>query len=158
MLGANKDEMELFGTPEGELEDEETEIKMVYGKNTDFMYGKFPDGSRSSPHFHICEQINFVQEGKIWMFVEDEAFLLGPGDFHRIPPKKVHWSRVEEGPVVITEAHSPPMIGDDWSTAVGLFGDDEDPTPEESARNIWASEDYAENEEEMMQEKLEESA
>lgn len=135
----------------------ELETRMVYGKSTSMVYARRPDGYHSSPHVHPAEQLNFVLEGELWMFVEDEAVLLEPGDFHRVPGMAVHWAKVEDGPCVLVEAHSPPYVGDDELAGedkehvVGLFADDEEPVADEESGSVWAAESYAENEEAMME-------
>lgn len=157
--------------PEGGLDADGEKVKagglttkMVYGKTMSMVYAVRPQGHRGVPHAHDAEQFNYVQQGKIWIFVEDEAVLLEPGDFNRIPSMAVHWAIVEEGPCVMIESHAPPYIGDEElagknkKKVVGLFQDDEDPTPAGEAVNIWAQETYAENEEQMMEEYLENHA
>lgn len=126
------------------------ETKVAHGKTMNLMYAVRDQEYHSPPHIHKAEQLNYCLEGKIWMFVEDKAYLMEPGDFSRIPAMAVHWSKVEEGPCVVIESHSPPLTKNmDSNEAVGLFEEDEAGAEEEVA-NIWVSESYAENEEEMM--------
>jgi len=73
--------------------------RMVYGKTMSMVYIKRPTGYRSQPHAHDSEQLNFVLEGEMWLFIEGEgAELLKPGDFSRVPELEAHWGVVEEGP------------------------------------------------------------
>jgi quercetin dioxygenase-like cupin family protein len=153
----NKDDVPEagLGSKGGELK-----TRMVYGEDTSMMYAERPEDYHSKPHAHDSEQFNYVIEGKIWIFIEDEAMLLEPGDFNRIPELDIHWSKVEEGPCIMVESHTPPYIGDpdlageEFEKVVGLF-EDEDEHPDSISVNIWGSESYAENEEEMMEEHLE---
>lgn len=134
--------------------------KMVFGKTMSMVYAVRPEGHRGVPHAHDAEQFNYVEQGKIWIFVEDEVVLLEPGDFNRIPSMAVHWAIVEEGPCVMIESHSPPYIGDkelagpNKEKVVGLFRDSEEPAAMGEAVNIWARDSYAEHEEQMMEEHL----
>ncbi|MDR9432160.1 MAG: hypothetical protein RI568_15875, partial [Natronomonas sp.] len=90
------------------------------------------------------------------------ADLLGLGDFSRVPRMAVHWSKVEEGPCVMVESHSPPYIADeglagaDKEGLVGLFPDDETRGAEAEAANVWAAESYADPEAELMAQHSEE--
>ena len=84
-------------------------------------------GYHTMPHVHESEQINFVQEGEIWFFVEDKAFQCKKGDFQRIPANKIHWAwnRSDRDTVVI-EAHAPGLVGEKAAQgAVSLFEDGE---------------------------------
>lgn len=109
-------------------------INKVYGKNLNlatYERGEY----QTSPHVHTAEQLNYILEGKVWWFVEDEAFLLTPGDFHRVPANAVHWAKVEEPPNVMIEAHSPPLEVDGPHT-VGLYSEDEVAEPGETSENV----------------------
>lgn len=134
------------------------ETRLVYGKDMSMMYAERPADYHSKPHAHDSEQFNFVIYGKIWIFIEDEAMLLEPGDFNRIPELAVHWSKVESGPCVMIEAHCPAYVADeelagkDMEKAVGMFGPDEEGIPVDASTNIWAAESYAANEAELMEE------
>ncbi len=152
-LHANKDDVPRVGFDSrgGELE-----TRMVHGRSMSMVYARRPDGYHSAPHVHPAEQLNFVLEGSVWLFVEDEAALLEPGDFHRVPGMAVHWAKVEEGPAVLVEAHSPPYTGDaelageDREHVVGLFGADEEPDVPDESGSVWAAESYADDEAAMM--------
>lgn len=61
----------------------------------ELVYAARPNDDHSFPHVHRAEQVNFVLKAKSGMFVEDEAVLLEPGDFHRVPGMAVHWAKVE---------------------------------------------------------------
>lgn len=158
MLEINKNDVPEAGLSGDKLKGGELVTKMVFGNTMSMMYAERPEDYHSTPHVHDSEQFNYVLKGKIWIFVEDEAMLMEPGDFSRVPEMAVHWSNVEEGPCVMVESHSPPYIGDpdlageDYDKVVGLFTDEEEPVPIDESVNIWAAESYADNEEELMDE------
>ena len=80
----------------------------------------------SQPHFHDCEQINYVAAGEIWVFVEDRAYHLCRGDFLRIPPSAMHWAwNRSDADVELIEVHTPGLLLD-GVTPVALVGDTED--------------------------------
>jgi mannose-6-phosphate isomerase-like protein (cupin superfamily) len=131
-----------------------TTAKKAYGKKAALGYYERTEDYHSDQHAHISEQYNFMLKGKAWWFVEEKAYLLEPGDIHRVPGNAVHWAKTEEGPVEMVECHVPPRIGSEaeFKECVGLFTEDEDPRPDDAARNIQASMEYASREEEMMEE------
>lgn len=161
MFNINKDDVPSAGISDSDrLQGGEIETKMVFGNTMSMMYAERPEDYHSRPHVHDSEQFNYLIEGKLWIFIEDEAFLMEPGDLSRIPEMKVHWSKVEDGPCAMVESHSPPYIGDpdlageNQSKVVGLFSDSEDPIPIDVSENIWAADFYADHEQEMMDEYL----
>jgi mannose-6-phosphate isomerase-like protein (cupin superfamily) len=100
------------------------ETRLVYGTNGSLMVAWRPSGYHSSPHVHDCEQLNHLQEGELWVFIEQRAFHLRAGDFLRVPPGLVHWSwNRGEGPCTLIEVHCPGLQADPKmsSAAVGLF-------------------------------------
>lgn len=157
-LHVNRDGVPDAGLTGEELKGGELVTRMVYGNTMSMMYAERPDDYHSTPHVHDSEQLNYVLKGKIWIFVEDEAMLLEPGDFSRVPKMAVHWSKVEEGPCVMVESHAPPYVGDESlagenrEKVVGLFADDETPEPTTESDNVWAAESYAEREAELIAE------
>src|SRR5258708_19534685 len=85
----------------------------------------------SRPHSHDAEQLNYVIQGELYVFVDDSGFLAKEGDIFRIPRNAVHWSWVQGTvPCVLLETHTPPLIGDEGvtDTAVALLGPAESPT------------------------------
>lgn len=157
-LRVNKDEVPEAGLSGANLEGGELVTRMVHGNTMSMLYAVRPDDYHSTPHVHDSEQLNYVLEGEIWLFLEDEATLMGPGDFSRVPRMAVHWSKVEDGPCVMVESHAPPYIGDedlagaDNERVVGLFADGEDPDVEAGSDNVWAAESYADGEAELIEE------
>src|SRR5262249_44266365 len=59
--------------------------KMVYGNDCNLMVAVRAPGYHSNPHKHDCEQLNYVLDGEVWVFVDNDAFLMKAGDFSRIP-------------------------------------------------------------------------
>src|SRR5215217_7918467 len=66
--------------------------KMVYGNDCNMMLAVRAPGYHSHPHTHDAEQLNYLLEGEVWVFVEDDGFLMRKGDFCRIPRNAVHWA------------------------------------------------------------------
>lgn len=102
--------------------------KVVYGGSSSVMIATRPAGYHSRPHTHDCEQLNWMRDGELWVFVGDRAFHLDSGDFLRIPPNGIHWSwNRSSRPCTIVEVHSPGLQHDPQVAgfAVGLFDEGE---------------------------------
>ena len=98
--------------------------QIAYGKDMSLMIATRQPGYHSKPHLHDTEQLNFVLEGELYVFIESTGFLAKKGDLFRIPRNAIHWSWVRgHGPCVLLEAHSPPLVGDPGvsDTAVALM-------------------------------------
>jgi len=111
--------------------------KRVYGNNSSVEIATRAPGYHTTPHAHEGEQINYVLEGEIWFFVEDQGFLCKKGDFSRIPANAIHWAwnRSDQESVVI-ETHAPTQIGGSaGAKAVGLYREGETPQVKEISSN-----------------------
>ncbi|HUC49161.1 MAG TPA: cupin domain-containing protein [Xanthobacteraceae bacterium] len=103
--------------------------KIAYGKESSIMLATRQPQYHSRPHAHDSEQLNYVLEGELYVFIEESGFLARKGDVFRIPRNAIHWSWVQgTTPCVLLETHTPPLIGDPGvtDTACGLIGDEED--------------------------------
>jgi len=115
------------------------ESTFVTGRHVNLMVAHRPPGYHSRPHAHDAEQLNYVQQGEVWFFVDARGYHLRQGDFFRVPRGAVHWmwNRTDK-PLVLIEAHAP-SLGDDplfEEFAVRLFSADEDASVDGSARNM----------------------
>lgn len=100
--------------------------EIVYGTNSSLMIGSRPPGYHSKPHVHDCEQLNYVMQGELWLFIERKAYHLRAGDYLRVPPGKIHWSWNKGNEVsVLFEVHSPGLQADWTDIAVPLFDEGE---------------------------------
>jgi len=107
--------------------------QIAYGLDSSMMVAVRQPQYHSRPHSHDAEQLNYVIQGELYVFVDDSGFLAKEGDIFRIPRNAVHWSWVQGTvPCVLLEAHTPPLIGDEGvtNTAVALLG------PAEAAAGI----------------------
>jgi len=104
-------------------------VKKGYGNECSLMIAERAPGYHTKPHAHASEQINYVLEGEIWFFVEDQGFQCKQGDFQRIPANKTHWAwNRSDRSATVAEAHAPGLIGGRSAEgAIGLFGDGETP-------------------------------
>ncbi len=102
--------------------------KIAYGKEASIMLATRQPQYHSKPHSHDSEQLNYVLEGELYVFVGDNGFLACKGDVFRVPRNVIHWSWVQgTTPCVLLETHTPPLIGDAGvtDTARALIGDGE---------------------------------
>lgn len=102
--------------------------KMVYGNDCNMMIAVRGPGYHSHPHTHDAEQLNYVTEGEVWVFINNDGFLMKAGDLCRIPRNAVHWAwNRSDKDVTLIEVHAPacdPLVR---KNAVGLYFDDETP-------------------------------
>jgi quercetin dioxygenase-like cupin family protein len=105
-------------------------VRMVYGTDTGMMIARRDKGYHSRPHTHDSEQWNYIMDGEIWFFINEEGFRCRQGDIVRIPRNAVHWTwvRCVEGCQML-ETHTPSLTGDpDLSGgALALVGPGETP-------------------------------
>jgi quercetin dioxygenase-like cupin family protein len=120
------------------------ETRLVYGTNGSLMVATRPGGYHSPPHVHPCEQINYLAEGELWIFIDQRAFLLRRGDYLRIPPGAVHWSwNRSDAQCTLIEVHSPGLQDDPVlrPAAVALFDEGEPTTTTGSPQNTFVDHD-----------------
>lgn len=102
--------------------------QIAYGRETSIMVATRQPHYHSKPHSHDSEQLNYVLDGELYVFVDGDGFLAKKGDVFRIPRNAIHWSWVQgTTPCVLLETHTPPLIGDVGvtDTARALIGHDE---------------------------------
>jgi quercetin dioxygenase-like cupin family protein len=99
--------------------------RIAYGLDASMMVATRQPGYHSKPHRHAAEQLNYVMEGELYVFVDDGGFLARKGDLFRIPSDAVHWSWVQGTTAcVLLEVHAPALLGDPGviETAAALLG------------------------------------
>lgn len=119
------------------------ETKFVYGAMCNMMVATRAGGYHSFPHTHDSEQVNYVIDGEVWVFLEDKGFLAEKGDFFRIPRNAVHWAwNRSDMPCTIAETHCPPVEPTKRANSVPLFDDNETPTTENAVDLVMVDIDY----------------
>jgi quercetin dioxygenase-like cupin family protein len=102
--------------------------KMVFGNDCNLMVAVRAPGYHSNPHKHDCEQLNYVVDGEVWVFVDNDAFLMKAGDFSRIPRNALHWAWNRSAkPVTLVECHAPACDPLTRENALGLYAEGEKP-------------------------------
>lgn len=125
--------------------------QMVFGLETSIMFAERETGYHSTPHYHDSEQLNYVLDGSIWLFIGEDGVLAQKGDIVRIPRNAIHWSWVREpGGCILLETHTPPLIGDEKmkNGAVSLLSADEDQDAVIAVENIFTTPDNVDDIEE----------
>lgn len=118
---------------------------IAYGPFGSLLVAQRPHGYHSTPHFHPCEQLNYVSRGTIDAFVagpdgKSEAHRLVEGDLWRVPEMAVHWTWNRSGQdCELVEFHSPGLQADPGLGAhsTPLFGDNEPHTVMANPKNIF---------------------
>ena len=70
---------EMHVTPPSQDAPSTLSVKMAYGTDTGIMVAQRHKGYHSRPHQHDFEQWNYVLDGEIWFFIDQDGFLLREG-------------------------------------------------------------------------------
>lgn len=117
----------------------------VYGSKANLMVATRSAGYHSKPHRHDCEQLNYLLDGEIWIFIEQEGYHLSPGDFLRIPENDIHWAwNRGTQPCTLIQVHAPVLSPTTREGTVGLFRSTETPNVETSPSSETIDQDVAE--------------
>ncbi len=115
--------------------------KVVYGNESSISVARREAGYHSRPHYHESEQLNYVVDGQMWVFIEDDGFVAREGDFFRVPANAVHWAfNNSDQPVTAFQVHAPPLEPE-RPAAHGLYRDGESEKPRGNSRNIVVEDD-----------------
>jgi mannose-6-phosphate isomerase-like protein (cupin superfamily) len=128
----------------------ELRTRQVFGLDCSLIVASRSGGYHSVPHFHDCEQLNYVQAGEIWVFVEDTAYPMRAGDFLRIPAGAVHWAwNRGRGDCELIEVHSPGLLlpgADGADSAPRLLAETESGASVRAVPNEWSDPGYRDRE------------
>jgi mannose-6-phosphate isomerase-like protein (cupin superfamily) len=125
----------------------ELRTRQVFGRQSSLMIASRSGGYHSLPHSHDCEQLNYVQAGEIWVFVEDTAYQLRAGDFLRIPAGAVHWAwNRSQKDCELIEVHSPGLLLPGAGGGLQLLSDAEQDAGVDAVPNRWADASYRDRE------------
>lgn len=114
--------------------------KRVYGNEVNMMYATRSPGYHSKAHTHDCEQLNWVVEGEMWIFIEREGYHLKKGDFMRVPRNVIHWAMVTgDTECILLECHAPPNVksAEVQKISMGLYADGEVPDLSRASETIF---------------------
>ena len=101
--------------------------KSIYGSESSLMIATREAGYHSRPHRHVAEQLVYIADGEIWVFVENQAFLAAAGDFYRIPQNAVHWGwNQSDKPVTAFQSYTPALDPFTRGNSVALLEDGEE--------------------------------
>jgi quercetin dioxygenase-like cupin family protein len=66
-----------------------------------------PFNAGPPPHVHPIEEIFYVLEGEMTVFIGGESLVLGPGSTGNVPRNTIHHFKVTQGPCRILNFYSP---------------------------------------------------
>jgi quercetin dioxygenase-like cupin family protein len=117
------------------------DMRMAYGAKVSLAVAVCQPGYHPAPQIHATEQLNYVAEGEIWVYIDGAAYHLKEGDAIRVPKMKPHWMwNRSDAPCTFYESNCPPLAGD----AQGVGGLFDGTSPEEALpRVVWLSDKYA---------------
>ena len=121
-------------------------LRMVFGNSVSLAVAECEPGYHPAPQIHNSEQINYVAEGELWVYIEGVAYHLRQGDAIRIPRMKMHWMWNRSlSKCVFYESSCAPLIGDAVirNSICGLFDEPRARPAQAYPEVIWLSEHYA---------------
>ena len=74
------------------------------------------------------DELDYVTDGEMWLFIGKTGFKVKAGDFVRIPGGEMHWAWVTgDKPCTMLHVHTPPFIGNPKAKdmAVGILTNEE---------------------------------
>ncbi|HTK01569.1 MAG TPA: cupin domain-containing protein [Bordetella sp.] len=118
------------------------DMRMAHGSKVSLAVAVCQPGYHPAPQIHASEQLNYVAEGEIWIYIDGDAYHLREGDAIRVPKMKPHWMwNRSDAPCTFYESNCPPLAGDPQGAASGLFDGD---APQQSYPHVvWLSDKYA---------------
>ncbi|MEP9375322.1 cupin domain-containing protein [Aquabacter sp. CN5-332] len=121
------------GSAAVELHSGNMKTLFVYGNEANMMVATRYAGYHSKPHRHVPEQLNYVVEGELWIFIEEEGYLVKKNDFLRIPGNLLHWAwNRGSGPCTMVQVHAPVLAPESRVGTFGLFDEGETPNVRKS--------------------------
>lgn len=102
--------------------------RVVYSPNASIMITTRSPGYHSRASAHEGDELDYVTDGEMWLFIGRTGFIVRAGDFVRIPGGAMHWAWVtSDKPCTMVHVHTPPFIGNEGAadTAVGMLTDAE---------------------------------
>ena len=137
-LKISRSEMELGSqTASAKLAGGHLSTYHVFGVDSSMMLATRSPGYHSKPHIHAAEQLNYVLEGQMTVFIEDKVFHLQESDFLRIPSDTIHWAWVTgDRPCPMLQSFAP-VHEKTRKGSVGLFDDGETDPNRRGSRSIY---------------------
>lgn len=102
--------------------------RVVYSANASIMITTRTPGYHSRASAHEGDELDYVMDGEMWLFIDKTGFKVKAGDFVRIPGGEMHWAWViGDKPCTMLHVHTPPFIGNPGAAdmAVGMVTDEE---------------------------------
>ena len=129
-------------------------MRMVFGNSVSLAVAECEPDYHPAPQIHASEQINYVAEGELCVYVEGTQYLLKQGDAIRIPRMKMHWMWNRSGrKCVFYESNSLPLIGhpDVRDSKCGLFDESVTAKGDDYPQVVWLAKKYADDVEKNME-------
>ncbi|WP_158219297.1 MULTISPECIES: cupin domain-containing protein [unclassified Achromobacter] len=117
------------------------DMRMAHGNKVSLAVAVCQPGYHPAPQIHATEQLNYVAEGEIWIYIDGDAYHLQAGDAIRVPKMKPHWMwNRSEHPCTFYESNCPPLAGDAQGAGALFEGD----VPAQHYPHVvWLSDKYA---------------
>lgn len=135
-------------TPQDAADGARVNMRMVFGNSVSLAVAECEPDYHPAPQIHASEQINYIAEGELLIYVDGVPYLLKKGDAIRIPRMKMHWMwNRSRQKCVFYESNSPPLAGDQAirGSKCGLFDGPEVAKGEDYPRVVWLARKYADD-------------
>lgn len=88
------------------------DMRLTFGWGVALAVATCEPGYHPAPQIHDSEQINYVAEGELWVWVDGTPYHLRAGDAIRVPRMKMHWMwNRSDSRCTFYESHSPAPVG-----------------------------------------------
>ena len=122
------------------------DMRMVFGYGVSLAVAECQPAYHPAPQIHACEQINYIAEGELWVYVNGVPYHLHQGDAIRIPRMTMHWMwNRSQQKCVFYESTCLPLAGDPavMNSECGLFDEDQPRPNQQYPEVVWLAEKYA---------------
>jgi mannose-6-phosphate isomerase-like protein (cupin superfamily) len=136
----------LGGAAQAEAADSaRIDMRLAHGADVSLAVATCAPGYHPAPQMHASEQINYIAEGEMWIYIDGTPYHLKAGDALRIPKMRPHWMWNRSGaPCTFYESNRPALAGDVAAAASdGALFDPGDAPDQKYPRVVWLAEKYA---------------
>lgn len=121
------------------------DMRLAYGRSVSLAVATCQPGYHPAAQIHASEQINYIAEGELWVYVDGAPYHLKEGDAIRVPSGVPHWMwNRSDAPCTFYESNCPPLVGHVTdAVAMGALSNIAAPDLDALPGIVWLSEKYS---------------